>query len=106
MLRYLLVFVALLALGVPACAPAGEQPRGMVRKPADKLIGTWRSARGAVIFQPNGILIYKGRRHYYAAGNGAIQLKYRHTIRQLPYKIFDGKLTVTESGVDTVYTRE
>jgi hypothetical protein len=71
------------------------------------LLGTWRSEQGATIaFKSNGFVVYKGRRYHYAAGNGAIQIKNRKVFRQLPYRIFDGKLTVTENGVDTIYTRD
>lgn len=106
MSRYPMLFVALLSLAAPTVAPAGEPPHNVIRKPADKLIGTWHSAQGTITFKPNGILVYRGRSHHYAAGNGVIQIKYRHTIRQLPYRMFGGKLTITENGVDTVYTRE
>lgn len=102
--RCLLLFVALLLSSVPA--QAAERPREVAGKPAARLIGTWHSASGRIIFQPNGIIVYKGKRHYYAAGNGVIQITHKRIIRNLPYKMFDGKLTITDDGVDTVYTRE
>jgi len=106
MLRNSIVFVALLSLGLPVAGSAGETPRAIAHKPSAKLVGTWRSEQGATItFKHNGIVVYKGQRHHYAAGNGVIQIKNRHGVRQFPYRIFDGKLTVTESGMDTVYTR-
>ena len=107
MLRNSILFVALLSLGLPVAASAGETPRAIAGKPSAKLVGVWRSDEGATIsFRSNGIVVYKGRRYHYAAGNGAIQIKSRKVFRQLPYRIFDGKLTVTDSGVDTVYTRD
>lgn len=106
MLRNSMLFVALLSLGVPVTGSAGETPRAIAGKPAAKLLGTWRSAQGTIAFRSDGIAVYKGRRYHYAAGNGAIQLKNRKAFRQLPYRIFDGKLTVTDNGVDTVYTRD
>ena len=105
-MRNSILFVALLSLGLPVAASAGDTPREIAGKPAEKLLGTWRSEQGATIaFKSNGIVVYKGRRYHYAAGNGAIQIKNRKVFRQLPYRIFDGKLTVTEKDVDTVYTR-
>lgn len=106
MLRNSILFVALLSLGLPVAGSAGETPREIAGKPSAKLLGTWRSGQKTITFKPHGIVVYKGRRHYFAAGNGAIQIKSRHVVRQLPYRMFDGKLTVTENGVDTVYTRE
>lgn len=105
MSRNSILFVALLSLGLPVAASAGDAPRAVAGKPAEKLLGTWHSKQGAITFRSNGILVYKGRRYHYAVGNGAIQIKNRKVFRQLPYRIFDGKLTVTENGVDTVYTR-
>lgn len=106
MLRNSIVLVVLLSLGLPATVIGGESPRALAGKPAAKLVGIWHSAGGNITFKPNGTMIYKGRSHYFAAGNGVIQIKSKHLIRNLPYRIFDGKLTVTENGVDTVYTRE
>lgn len=106
MLRISMLFVALLSLGTPVAVSAGESPREIAGKPSAKLLGAWRSEQGVIVFKPHGIVVYKGQRYHYAAGNGAIQIKNRHVFRQLPYRIFDGKLTVTESGVDTVYTRD
>lgn len=104
LLRCLLLFMALLLSSVPA--QAAERPREEAGKPAARLIGTWHSASGRITFQSNGIIVYKGKRHYYAAGNGVIQITHKRIIRNLPYKMFDGKLTITDDGVDTVYTRE
>lgn len=99
-----------LSLGMiaPVDAQAADSPRALARKPSAKLEGVWHSADGkTVTFQSNGVMIYKGRRHMYAAGNGMIQIRNRHAaFRQLPYKIFEGKLTITEGGVETVYTRD
>lgn len=107
MSRNSILLVALLSLGLPVTGGAGETPRAIAGKPAAKLVGVWRSEEGAAItFRSDGIAVYKGRRYHYAAGNGAIQLKNRKVFRQLPYKIFDDKLTVTDNGVDTVYTRD
>lgn len=106
MSRNSMLFVALLSLGLPVAGSAGETPRAIAGKPAAKLQGSWRSVQGAIVFRSDGIAVYKGRRYHYAAGNGAIQLKNRKVFRQLPYRIFDGKLTVTDNGVDTVYTRD
>jgi hypothetical protein len=107
MSRNLILFVALLSLGLPVAASAGETPRQIAGKPSAKLVGVWRSEAGATItFKSNGIVVYKGRRYHYAAGNGAIQIKNRKVFRQLPYRIFDDKLTVTDNGVDTAYARE
>lgn len=89
-----------------SAASAGETPRAMAGRPAAKLQGTWHGAQGAITFRADGILIYKGRRHRYTAANGALQVKAGTVIRQLPYRIFDGKLTITDGGIDTVYTRE
>ena len=105
MLRSLVLFVVL-SLGLPTTVMAGESPRAVAGKPAAKLVGVWHSARGNITFKSNGTMIYKGRSHYFAAGNGVIQIKSKHLIRNLPYRIFDGKLTVTENGEDTVYTRK
>jgi hypothetical protein len=107
MSRNSILLVALLSLGLPVAGNAGETPRAIAGKPSAKLLGTWRSAQGATItFKSNGIVVYKGWRYHYAAGNGAIQIKNRKVFRQLPYRIFDDKLTVTDHGEDTVYTRE
>ncbi|HZW24803.1 MAG TPA: hypothetical protein VFF26_04895 [Gallionella sp.] len=106
MSRNSILLVALLSLGLPATGGAGETPRAIAGKPAAKLLGAWRSAQGTIAFRTDGIAVYKGRRYHYAAGNGAIQLKNRKVFRQLPYRIFDDKLTVTDNGVDTVYTRD
>ncbi|HEX5364047.1 MAG TPA: hypothetical protein VFW59_07240 [Gallionella sp.] len=103
MLRNSILFVALLSLGMPASAGT---PREIAGKPAAKLVGTWHSAQETITFKPNGLVVYKGHSHYFAAGNGVIQIKSKHVIRNLPYRMFDGKLTVTDNGVDTVYTRE
>lgn len=106
MSRNSILFVALLSLGMPVAASAGEGPREIAGKPAAKLAGTWHSAQETITFKSNGIIVYKGHSHYFAAGNGVIQIKSKHLIRNLPYRIFDGKLTLTDRGVDTVYTRE
>ena len=106
LLRCLVLFSVLWLSGVSVSVQAGEQPREVAGKPAAKLLGTWHSAHGAITFQPNGIIVYQGKRHYYAAGNGVIQITHKRIIRNLPYKLFDGKLTITDNGVDTVYTRE
>lgn len=106
LLRCLLLFMTLLLSSVAVSVQATERPREVAGKPAARLIGAWHSANGRIVFQSNGIIVYKGKRHYYAASNGVIQITHKRIIRNLPYKIFDGKLTITDDGVDTVYTRE
>lgn len=106
MSRNSILLLALWSLGAPVAASAGETPRAIAQKPSAKLLGVWRNEQGAkIVFESNGFVVYNGRRYHYAAGNGAIQIKNRQVFRQLPYRIFDGKLTVTDNGVDTVYTR-
>ncbi len=105
MLRRLMMIVML--LGITEGVQAGESARELAGKPAAKLLGTWHSVQGKnIIFKSNGIIVYQGHRHRFAAANGMLQIKSRHAMRNIPYKIFDGKLTITENGVDTVYTRK
>ncbi len=77
----------------------------ILNKHLAKLLGTWTSAEGDVTFKSNGTLVYKGRKNYCAIAQGTIQISKNKVTQILPYRYLDGKLVITDKGVETTYTR-
>lgn len=105
MLRNLVLCIALVLGCSTLDVQAGERPHDAASKPVIRLLGTWRSTHEKIIFRADDMIVYRGKRHYYAVANGFIQISGRYAVRNLPYKLFDGKLTITDEGKEVVYTR-
>ncbi len=109
--RPFILFAMLLFAGLSvAAAPrtyAAEPSRAGSSKPSEAIKGTWHSAKETLTFNPNGTIIYKGKRYYYAVSTGGtIQLTGKQGSNlTLPYQLVGGKLTLTVNGQPTVYTR-
>lgn len=104
--RVILLLAALLLTGLSEGSFAAQQSHGTVTKAEQSLRGTWYSTKGAITFKNNGTINYKGKRYFYAISNGGmIQLSGKHSSNAIPYQLAGGKLTLTENGKSTVYTR-
>jgi RNase P/RNase MRP subunit p29 len=77
----------------------------VLNKHQEKLLGSWVSAEGKVVFNANNMLVYKGKKSYYAIAQGTIQISKKKTTQLLPYRFIDGKLIITDEGQATTYTR-
>lgn len=107
-----MLFVAAMTIAVPVAGlsrdvHATEHVRTASNKPSDMIKGTWYSAKDRLTFNPNGTIIYKGKRYYYAVSSGGtIQLTgKRGSSLTIPYHLVGNKLTLTIDGKAIVYTR-
>lgn len=105
-LRKLLLLVTLLLMGFSVSSHAAERAREVASKPAAKLMGTWHSAEGDITFKPNGVLVYKGKRHYFAVANSMIEITGKHGERMMLYQLSGDKLTLTDNNKKTEYFRK
>jgi hypothetical protein len=105
--RCFLLLTALLLTGLSGGSFAAQRSHSTVTKAEQSLRGTWYSTKGAITFKDNGTIHYKGRRYFYAISNGGmIQLSGKYSSNAIPYQFAGGKLTLTEHGKATVYTRQ
>jgi len=98
--RWLLLVAMLFSLGWSASGHASS-------KTSASIVGTWYGAHGkSVTFKKDGTINYHGKRYYYAVSSGGyIQLKGKKSDLTIPFLLSKGKLTLTEGGVTTVYSR-
>jgi hypothetical protein len=105
--RCFFLLAVLLFMGLSDGGFAAERSHGTVTKAEKLLRGTWYSSEGAITFKDNGTINYKGKRYFYAISNGGmIQLSGKHSSNAIPYQLAGGKLTLTEDGNATVYSRQ
>jgi len=98
--RFLFLIVMLFSLGWSASGHAAS-------KTSASIVGTWYGAHGkSITFKKDGTINYHGKKYYYAVSSGGfIQLKGKKSDLTIPFLLSKGKLTLTEGGVMTVYTR-
>ena len=99
--RWLLLLAMLFSLGLSGNSHAAN------KLTSASLAGTWQNQQGTKLtFRKNGTIFYHGKKYYYAVSTGGyIQLRGKQGDLTIPYQYISGKLTLTEKGDATVYTR-
>ena len=104
--RCVLLLAALLLTGLSEGVFAAQSHPGSITKEEKSLRGTWYSAKGSITFKDNGTINYKGKRYFYAISNGGIiQLRGKHSSKDISYQIFGDELTLAVDGQTVVYSR-